>query len=82
MSDNLNDIKDLQEQVIDLQTRLAYQEDTLNELNEVVGKQDQLIMSLQEQMRVLVQRYRDMAEAANTNPSAPSNVLDERPPHY
>lgn len=78
----MNNINELEDQIVDLQTRLAYQEDTLNELNRVISSQDQQILSLQEQMRVLVGRFRDMAEAANSNPSAPASLVDERPPHY
>ena len=78
----MSELSDLQDQIIDLQTRLAYQEDTLNELNSVIAQQDQHILSLQEQMRVMIERFRDMSEAANANPSSPASLLDERPPHY
>lgn len=30
----------IDEQLIDLQTRMAYQEDTLNQLNDVIARQD------------------------------------------
>lgn len=69
----------LEEQLIDVQTRVAYQEDTLAQLNEVITRQDAEIIQLKQQLRLLAQRIdeiqRDPAQAGD-------EITNERPPHY
>jgi SlyX protein len=72
-------VSDLHEELIELQTRMAYQEDTIAQLNNVVTKQDADIVQLQQQMRLMVKRL-DELSFAQTNGSEES--LNERPPHY
>lgn len=73
-------MSDIEEQLIDVQTRVAYQEDTLAQLNDVITKQDAEIVQLKQQMRLLAQRLdelaRDPAQAAETD------ITNDRPPHY
>lgn len=70
---------DLQEQLIDLQTRVAYQEDTLEQLNQVITQQDADINQLKQQIRILVQRLED---SLRTQGQDGELIHDERPPHY
>lgn len=70
---------DLQEQLIDLQTRVAYQEDTLEQLNQVITQQDADITQLKQQIRILAQRLED---SLRTQGQEGELVQDERPPHY
>jgi SlyX protein len=72
-------MSDIQEQLIDLQTRVAYQEDTLEQLNQVITQQDADIIQLKQQVRLLAQRLED---AVRTQAPAGAPVEDERPPHY
>jgi SlyX protein len=68
-----------QNDIVDLQTRLAYQEDLLNELNQIVIRQDAEILTLKQQVRHLAKRLEDLL----TNPAAENvDIGDERPPHY
>jgi SlyX protein len=73
-------MSDIEEQLIDVQTRVAYQEDTLAQLNEVITKQDAEIVQLKQQMRLLAQRLdelaRDPAQGGETE------IINDRPPHY
>lgn len=73
-------MSDIEEQLIDVQTRVAYQEDTLAQLNEVITKQDAEIVQLKQQIRLLAQRLdelaRDPAQAGDTE------IVNDRPPHY
>lgn len=73
-------MSDIEEQLIDVQTRVAYQEDTLAQLNDVITKQDAEIVQLKQQMRLLAQRLdelsRDPAQAGETD------IPNDRPPHY
>ncbi|HSX85836.1 MAG TPA: SlyX family protein [Cellvibrio sp.] len=72
-------MNELQEQLIELQTRVAFQEDTLTQLNQVVAKQDQEILTLQQQLRLLAKRFDDTLYQQEQGDGKP---LDERPPHY
>lgn len=65
------------EKIIDLQTRIAHQEHTIAELNDVVtGQQTELAM-LTAQVRALTDRVRALSE------SVPASAAgDESPPHY
>lgn len=72
-------MNELQEQLIELQTRVAFQEDTLTQLNQVVAKQDQEILTLQQQLRLLAKRLDDALYLQEQGDEKP---LDERPPHY
>lgn len=73
-------MSDIEEQLIDMQTRIAYQEDTLVQLNEVITKQDAELVQLKQQMRLLAQRLeelmRDPAQGGD------SEITNDRPPHY
>lgn len=62
---------------IDLETRLAHQDQLLNELNDVVTSQQAKIMQLDALCQSLIERLRSMADSV---PSADAG--DERPPHY
>ena len=66
-----------EERFIDLETRLAHQDQLLNELNEVVTGQQARIMDLEELCRALLERVRSLGDGMT-----PGNPVDERPPHY
>ncbi len=70
---------DIQEQLIDLQTRVAYQEDTLEQLNRVITQQDADITLLKQHIRLLARRLEDAVRAQGQEPG---EIPDERPPHY
>jgi SlyX protein len=65
--------------MIDIQTRLAYQEDTIAQLNEVITKQDADIISLTLQLRLLAKRFDDLHFDQS---EAGAEIANERPPHY
>lgn len=72
-------MSDLEEQLIDVQTRVAYQEDTLAQLNEVITRQDAEIIQLKQQLRLLALRIDEIQR----NPaSTGDDISNERPPHY
>jgi SlyX protein len=72
-------MSDFQEQLIDLQTRVAYQEDTLEQLNQVITQQDAEIVQLRQQIRILAQRLED---SLRTQGQGGEQIQDDRPPHY
>lgn len=72
-------MNELHDDLIELQTRVAYQEDTINQLNQVVTKQDADIVQLQQQMRLLAKRIDELSFTQN---DGAEDISNERPPHY
>ncbi len=66
-----------EERFIDLESRLAHQDQLLNELNDVVTSQQAKIMQLEELCKALIQRVRSVGDGVPD-----SDPGDERPPHY
>lgn len=62
----------------ELETKLAFQEELLEQLNHALSQQQIQLEEMQTAMRVLSQRIK----ASQSRPEAPLNPLDERPPHY
>jgi SlyX protein len=71
-------MKDVMNELIELQTRITYQEDTIQQLNDVITRQDAAILQLQQQMRILAKRVEEVSFIQEGGESIP----DERPPHY
>jgi SlyX protein len=74
------DIKQLQHQISDLQSQLAFQEDAVKSLDDALAGQQQEILLLKRQMELLRQRQQEFAVHAETGSHSP--VADEKPPHY
>ncbi len=66
-------------ELVDIEIRLAYQEDMINELNVVISKQDRIIIQLQAQVGSLAKKMDDYAFSTEGKGGADSA---ERPPHY
>jgi SlyX protein len=65
------------DRIISIETKLAYQEDTIQALNDVVCQQDKRIEQLESTCRILIDQL-----SASDDPSASDNPQDEVPPHY
>ncbi|NND46465.1 MAG: SlyX family protein [Woeseiaceae bacterium] len=66
-----------EERFIDLESRLAHQDQLLNDLNDVVTGQQAKIMQLDELCKSLTARIRSLSDVIPAADSA-----DEKPPHY
>jgi len=66
-----------EDRFIDLETRLAHQDQLLNQLNDVVTEQQAKITQLEELCKALIQRVRSVGEGISEGDPG-----DERPPHY
>lgn len=66
-----------EERFIDLESRLAHQDQMLNELNDVVTAQQAHLMQLEELCRSLIDRVKSIGEGVHSG-----DAEDERPPHY
>ncbi len=74
----MTDSAELQRQVEELQSQLAFQEDTVAALNEALSGQQQEILTLKRQLALLKQRLDEQAlQIGEAVPAA-----DEKPPHY
>jgi len=67
-----------EDQVDRLEMKIAFQEDLLQKLDDAVFAQQQQILLLEDQVRVLSEQ---LQQIATTRPDAMS-VVDEPPPHY
>ncbi|AWL99714.1 SlyX family protein [Bradyrhizobium amphicarpaeae] len=70
-----NEIRTLAERIDTLETRLAYQDDTIETLNQTITAQWKQIDLLTRKITELGERLQD----AEANAPGPAN---ERPPHY
>ncbi|QSA95657.1 SlyX family protein [Methylococcus sp. EFPC2] len=62
---------------VEIETKLAYQEDAVVALNDVVCRQQKQIDQLEETCRLLIERLRQLSEGLG-----PVQAAEERPPHY
>ena len=75
MSDSGNSGDRLEE----LESRLAFQDDLVGQLNDVVVRQDRLIADLQLRLSNLEKRIEDLSESAAATGDGAGH---EAPPHY
>jgi len=64
--------------LMEVQTQLAYQEDTVRALNEALAEQQREILVLRRQLQLLKQRQDEQGEMGADSTPAPQ----EKPPHY
>ncbi|MFD2643096.1 SlyX family protein [Pseudomonas japonica] len=66
----------LEDRVMELESRLAFQDDTLTALNDVLVEQQRVVERLKQQMAALLKRYEEvMGQYEASEDEAP-------PPHY
>lgn len=63
-----------EERFIDIEIKVAYQEDLLQSLNQRVYEQQQQIDKLEQTLLALAQRLREQPQSGG--------ISNERPPHY
>lgn len=67
----------MENKIIDLESKLAFQDETINELNDVITDHQQQLDQLREEIRLLNLRLVSVAEN-----SAVSEEKEPPPPHY
>lgn len=72
-------IGQLQQSLIDLQTQVAFMEDTLDKLDNIVTEQNQLIADQQRQLQLLYQKLETQTQGSQIQPF---DLLSDKPPHY
>lgn len=69
---------DFSNHIIDIQTQMAFQEQTIEQLNEVLINQQKQIDALQRKLKVLDEKI----EQESQHWGQPQSPIDEKPPHY
>ena len=70
--DTMND-----ERLVNIETKIAYQEDTIQALNDVVCNQQKQIDQLEATCKLLFDRLKNMSST-----KVDESPADEKPPHY
>ena len=65
------------DRIIELEIKAAYQEDLLQELNKIVGQQQQQIDRLEATCRLLNERIQSLSTEGRSGEN-----IEEVPPHY
>ena len=73
----MNNHEQIEEKINELEIKLAFQDDLLNSLNEIVTRQDKEILNLWSANRLLKQSMNEIKNDTNE-----SNNEEAPPPHY
>lgn len=68
--------KETEERIVQLETKLAYLEDFLNQLQAVAVENSATIEKLREENRLMAQKIRDISDQME------GDIPNRRPPHY
>ncbi|AKG07877.1 SlyX protein [Moraxella bovoculi] len=71
-------MSDTHADITDLQIKIAYLENTVDTLNDVIAHQDKALKDLQDQLKLLYK----FLESRDDDGIAPFDLLADRPPHY
>ena len=67
----------MENRIIELESKLVFQDETIDELNHVITDQQHQLDQLREEIRLLALRIASVAESNNT-----SEEKEPPPPHY
>ena len=76
------EIDELRQQLMEMQSQLAFQEDTVHSLNEALAGQQQEILLLRRQLELIKLRQDEQAAGSGHQTDQPGTPVDEKPPHY
>ena len=66
-----------EDRLVDIESKIAFQEDLLQELNKTIYEQQKKIARLEAICNSLIDHVKELSEAATEG-----GVINERPPHY
>lgn len=69
---------ELSKRVDDLESQLAFQEQTIDELNQLVTQQSHELTTFKRHLQLLASRLSQMRDQQSEN----TTIVDEKPPHY
>ena len=65
----------------ELESRVAFQDETIRVLNDTVATLDHQILSMQAELKLLKTRLSELVQAVGDSPLAPASA-ETPPPHY
>ncbi|PHS72603.1 MAG: SlyX protein [Cycloclasticus sp.] len=68
----------MDKRITELEIKVAYQEDTIQQLDSVICRQQDQIDALKKQFKQLTETTKDMSEDSKDSQS----IIDDIPPHY
>jgi len=74
------ELSDLKRQLTDVQSQLAFQDDTVQSLNDALALQQQELLVLRRQIELLKQQQEEQAARHDVDEAGVTS--DEKPPHY
>lgn len=72
-------LQQLEQKLIDVQTQVAFMEDTIDKLDNIVTEQSQLIADQQRQLQLLYQKLESQTQGSQIQPF---DLVSDKPPHY
>ena len=76
------EMEELAQQVMEVQSQLAFQEDNVQMLNDALALQQQEILVLRRQLELIKQRQDEQAVGTGHQTDQSDGPIDEKPPHY
>ncbi len=74
---------DLEQKFIQMEERLAFQEDTIQKLDDAMASQQRQLLEMAKQIQLLAEQLRKVETDLAHPPGITSGSLeDEKPPHY
>lgn len=73
-------MSDLEERLIELEIRVAFQDDLMTDLNDTIAQMRETLDLQQAQLRLLYSKIQQQNQDANTE--KPYSLAEEMPPHY
>lgn len=70
----------LQERISELETKVAFQDDTIEQLSDEIGNHQESIAKLQQQLRLLGDRFKQIKNDIDSDMT--QSIEHEVPPHY
>ena len=80
MTDKSNQTEQLLERISELETKVAFQDHTIEQLSDEIGTHQESIAMLQHQLRLLGDRFKQIKDDINSD--MPQTIEHEIPPHY
>jgi len=71
--------RSIESRLEELESKLAFQDDLIESLNEIIARQDLELVRLEQRVRSLAERLTDIADSASMPGSSSGH---EVPPHY
>ena len=68
--------KEQAQRLDDLETRVAFQEQLIDQLNDALGNQDMALLELKRTLKLLGERLQQLESGG------PGELIDTPPPHY